>query len=61
MSFNCVTEEYSFRFLRFNKGWSVVSVQNNCPSSKQSILTRAQSKIDDGASRTDACGLHKKQ
>ena len=60
MSFNCVTEEYSFCFLRFNKGWSVVSVQNNCPSSKQSILNRAQSKIDDGASPTDACGLHKK-
>jgi len=27
MSFNCVKEEYSFRFLLFNKGWSVVSVQ----------------------------------
>ena len=38
MSFNRVTKEYSFCFLRFNKGWSVVSVQNNCPSSNQSIM-----------------------
>jgi len=28
-----MTEKYSFCFLHFNKGWSVVSVQNNCFSS----------------------------
>jgi len=46
-----MTEEYSFHFLHFNKGWSVVSVQNTCsssPSSRQRILTRAQSRIDEG-------------
>ena len=31
------------------------------PSSRQSILTRAQLKLDEGAFQTDACGLHKKQ
>ena len=31
------------------------------PSSEQSVLTRAQSKIGKGAFPTDACGLHKKQ
>jgi len=47
-----MAEECSFRFLHFNKGWSVDSVQNNCssnPSRMQSILTSAQSKIDEGA------------
>ena len=42
----------------------MVSVQNNCssnPLSGQSVLTRAQSKIGEGAFPTDACGLHKKQ
>jgi len=59
-----MTKESSFCFLNFNKGWSAVSVQNNCssnPSSEQSILTRAQSKIGEGAFSTDACGRHKKQ
>ena len=42
----------------------MVSVQNNFssnPSSEQSVLTRAQSKIGKGAFPTDACGLHEKQ
>jgi len=58
-----MTEESSFCFLHFNKGWSVVSVQNNSssnPSSEPSVLTRAQSKIGEGAFPTDACGVHKK-
>jgi len=42
----------------------LVSVKNNCssnPSSEHSVLTRAQSKIGEGAFPTDASGLHKKQ
>jgi len=41
-----MAEEYSFCFLHFNKGWRVVSAQNNCssnPSSEQSILTMQSS------------------
>jgi len=44
-----MTEEYFFCFLHFNKGWSVVSVQNNCsssPSRGQSINSN-QSSIKD--------------
>ena len=40
-----------------NKGWSVVSVQNNffsSPSNRQSVVTRAQSKLDEGAFLVDA-------
>jgi len=47
-----MTENYSSCFLHFNKGWSVVSAQNNCsssPSSRQSVLIRARLKLDKGA------------
>lgn len=55
MSFNCVHRWQRTTpsvFYTFNKGWGVLSAQNNCfstPSSRQSILTRAQLKLHKGA------------
>jgi len=51
---------YDRGVLHFNKGWSVVSVQNNCssnPSSRQNILTRAQLKLDECACFPNRCML----
>ena len=59
-----MTQEYSSCFLHFNKAWSSVSAQNICssnPSSRQSILTRTQLKLDEGAFSTNMCGFHKKK